>query len=184
MPLQNRVDPWGVIFAHDARGTFMGNRGGVLHDDHRRIVRDQTSRRWIVCLTEFKGRQREVMTPDRYTELFFLDEATALAAGHRPCFECRRPDATRFLDLWRRTAGTDAPVGGLDAVLGDERRVPRSPLGTGKRTHRAHLGGLPAGTMVDLDGQAWVIGGERMRRWTPDGYADVRAAAPDRAAGS
>lgn len=102
-PLQNRVDPWGVLVADDSRGTFMGNRGGALHDDDRRIVRDQSSQRWIICLTEFKGRRRPVMQPGRYTELFFLDEATALAAGHRPCFECRRADAERFADLWAKT---------------------------------------------------------------------------------
>ncbi len=182
MPLQNRVDPWGVLVAADARGTFMGNRGGALHDDQQRVVRDQSSRRWIICLIDFKGRRRRVMSPGRYTELFFLDEATALAAGHRPCFECRRPDATRFLDLWRRTAGPDAALDGLDAALSDERRVPRSPLGTGKRTYRDHLGRLPDGTMVDLDGDAWLVHGERLRRWTPGAYTDVAALEPARPA--
>lgn len=183
MALQNRVDPWGVLFADDSRGTLMGNRGGALHDDQRRIVREQSSRRWIICLTDFKGRQREVMTPGLYTELFFLDEATALSAGHRPCFECRRPDATRFTDLWRRVRGAaDAALADLDRALGDDRRVPRAPLGTGKRAHRDRLGNLPDGAMVDLDGDAWLVGAGRLQRWTSHGYDTTTAIEPDRPA--
>jgi hypothetical protein len=90
MPLQNRVGPAGAIIVTPARGTLMSNRGGVLHDEHRRIVRQSAGKRWITCLLEFKGRRRSVMSPRRYTELFFLDEAVALSAGHRPCAECRR----------------------------------------------------------------------------------------------
>ncbi len=183
MPLQNRVDPWGVLFADDSRGAFMGNRGGVLHDDQRRIVRDQRSRRWIICLTDFKERRREVMTPGLYTELFFLDEATALAAGHRPCFECRRPDATRFTDLWRRARGTpDAPLDDLDRSLTDDRRQPRSRPGSGKRAHRDRLGDLPDGAMVDLDGHAWLVHAGRLRRWTSRGYDATAGLDPDRSA--
>ena len=95
MPLQNRVDPWGRFFRTTARGTFMGNRGGALHNEAREVVRPCAGRRWITCALEFKGRSRKVMTPGRYTELFFLDEAVAFAAGHRPCAECRRR-AERF----------------------------------------------------------------------------------------
>ena len=180
MPLQNRVDPWGALFADTSRGTFMGNRGGVLHDDAQRIVRDQRSRAWIICLTDFKGRRRPVMQPGLYTELFFLDEATALAAGHRPCFECRRPDARHFLELWRRSAGADAPVKDLDAALSEERRVPRAPLGTGKRVHRDRLGSLPDGAMVEVDGDAWLVHRDRLHRWTSTGYDGDTAIAPDR----
>src|SRR5579884_3965447 len=95
MPRQNRVTPFGEIITTSERGTFMGNRG-VLHDAEGRIGRAWQVKRWLVCVLEFRGRHRMVMTPGRYTELFFLDEATALAAGHRPCFECRRQ---RFLDF-------------------------------------------------------------------------------------
>jgi hypothetical protein len=84
MPLQNRVSPAGDIFADPARGTFMGNRGGAIHDAERRIIRPYATRRWITCVLEFKGRRRTIMAPGRYTELFFLDEAVSLAAGHRP----------------------------------------------------------------------------------------------------
>src|SRR6266568_2878440 len=100
MPLQNRVDPCGTIFATSARGTLMGNRGGVIHSQAREIVRPYASRRWIACLLEFKGRWRRVMSPNRYTELFFLDEAVALAAGHRPCAGCRRERFNAFKAAW------------------------------------------------------------------------------------
>lgn len=181
MALQNRVDPWGDLVATGARGTLMGNRGGQLHDEDRRIVRDQRSRAWITCQLEFKGRRREVMAPRQYTELFFLDEATALAAGHRPCFECRRDDARRFLELWRRGRTTTTSLHDLDAALSDDRRVPRARLGTGKRAHPDRLGDLPDGAMVDLDGHAWLVASGRMLRWSFDGYDDVRDLAPDTA---
>ena len=94
-PLQNRVDPFGKICAIPARGALMGNRGGRLHTPEQRVVRSWVSRRWITCRLTFRDRRRHVMG-DSYTELFFMDEATALAAGHRPCFECRRADAKAF----------------------------------------------------------------------------------------
>lgn len=93
MPLQNRVNPRGTIEQSSARGTFMGNRG-VLHNGKRELTRQFKTKAWIICLLEFKGRKRELMTPGRYTELFFLDEVTAFAAGHRPCAECRRKRIT------------------------------------------------------------------------------------------
>src|SRR6185295_16764435 len=100
MPLQNRVSPFGELVVSHARGTLMGNRGGRLHDDKRRLTRRRwVSRQWICCVLEFKGRRRNVWGR-YYTELFFLDEVTALAAGHRPCFECRRKDAERFALLF------------------------------------------------------------------------------------
>src|SRR3984957_13022619 len=105
MPLQNRVDPFGNLFRTHARGTMMGNRGGALHNSQREIIRCYKSRRWIACVLEFRGRHRTVMSERRYTELFFLDEAVALAAGHRPCAECRRERFNAFKDAWRRARG-------------------------------------------------------------------------------
>ena len=104
MPLQNRVTPFGAIVATPERGTMVGNRG-VLHDDERRLVRPWRLRRWICCVLEFKGIRRTVMSPRRWTELFFLDEATAFAAGHRPCFECRRASALAYQAAWARAFG-------------------------------------------------------------------------------
>lgn len=118
MPLQNRVDPFGLVHAVPSRGLFMGNRGGCFHRDDKTLKpRQWSSRQWITCLLEFKGRQRALMQPGLYTELFFLDEATALAAGHRPCWECRREDAKAFSAALVR-AGV-APEGHRVSVLND-----------------------------------------------------------------
>jgi hypothetical protein len=104
VPLQNRVDPWARLVATSARGTLMGNRG-CLHDEQRRIRREWNGKRWILCVLEWKARHRVVMTPRRYTELFFLDEATGLAAGHRPCAECQRDRFREFQEAWSRGKG-------------------------------------------------------------------------------
>src|SRR5262249_11244908 len=121
MPRQNRVTPWGEIVATPERGTLMGNRG-VLHDGEGRIVRPWRQKRWIACLLQFKGRKRAVMSPGRYTELFFLDEATALAAGHRPCAECLRDRFTAFRDAWiRGRAAGKVTAPEIDSRLHTER---------------------------------------------------------------
>src|SRR5271157_3419192 len=116
MPLQNRVEPGGTIFVSSSRGTFMGNRGGALHNGKREIVRQYASRRWITCLLEYKGRRRSVMSQGHYTELFFLDEAVALAAGHRPCAECRRERFNAFKAAWARSGNSP----GGNSPLADE----------------------------------------------------------------
>src|SRR5438128_10993579 len=149
MPYQNRVDPFGAIFGSPARGTFMGNRGGAIHNEDREILRPFKSRRWIACVLEFKGRHRQVMTPGRYTELFFLDEAVALAAGHRPCAECRRERLNAFRKAWRSAhPGTsDSPLpsaGEIDRRLHAERTRPDRS----KRVFEASLGELPSGVFV------------------------------------
>src|SRR3954451_8147614 len=120
MPRQNRVTPFGEIVAVPERGTMMGNRG-VLHDARGRIFRPWQVKRWLICLLEFRGRHRAVMAPNRYTELFFLDEATALAAGHRPCFECRRGRFLAFRDAW--AAGNRESIGpeAIRAAMIDDR---------------------------------------------------------------
>lgn len=162
MPLQNRVDPFGRLLAIPERGTFMGNRG-VLHDAEQRIVREWRGRRWIICVLQFKGRHRAVMQPGRWTELFFLDEPTALAAGHRPCFECRRPDALRYREGWR-DAGLAAALPSV-AAMDDALHAAR----LGER-HRAPLETLPPGTMVGEDGAALLVGERALHRWSPAGY--------------
>ena len=145
-PLCNRVDPFGELRATPARGALMGNRGGRLHRDDRTLSRRRwASRQWIACVCEFKARRREVWGRS-YTELFFLDEPTALAAGHRPCFECRRADAERFRRAWNREAPPSAPE--MDAALHSER------LSEGrKRIHVADIADLPDGAMIERDGK-------------------------------
>ena len=150
----------------------MGNRGGCLHDTAQRIVRPFVSRRWIACLLEFKGRRRRVMTPGRYTELFFLDEATAFAAGHRPCAECQRTRYELFREHWaaaNRDLSTAArpSADDMDRVLHAER------LGSGgaKRTYRDRLSRLPTGVMVaDDERRAFLVHERGLLRWTFAGY--------------
>jgi hypothetical protein len=177
MALQNRVNPLGEIVAASERGTLMGNRG-VLHDDARRIVRPWQLIRWIACATEFRGRWRPVMTPNRWTELFFLDEATALAAGHRPCAHCRNADYQRFRGAWSDARGIDPPSAeAIDRVLHEDRLVDRRE----KRTYLERRAALPDGTVVRLDDAAWLVLRGTLLRWSLGGYGEPRAAAlPDR----
>ncbi|MFZ0064908.1 MAG: hypothetical protein WAK90_01945 [Pseudolabrys sp.] len=165
MPLPNRVDPFGDLFATPARGTLFGNRGGKFHRDDKTLgSRRWVSRQWICCVLKFKGRQRNVWGR-YYTELFFLDEVTAFAAGHRPCFECRRQDAERFAVLFsgkKQRASADA----MDRVLHAERLN-----GKAKRTRRRNLDSLPDGAMVALDGGVFAVRNNHLLPWTPSGYS-------------
>ncbi len=162
-PLQNRVDPFGALHATPERGAMMGNCGGRLHDDGQRLVRRWASRRWIACLGAFKGRRREVWGAG-YSELFFLDEATALAAGHRPCFECRREDAKRFAAAFA-APGPPMPADAMDAVLHKERLDGRA-----KRMARRPFATLPDGAFVAVAGQAMLVWGRALHPWGFGGY--------------
>lgn len=170
MPLQNRVDPWGEIVANPARGLFFGNRGGRIHGPGRRLTKRRwASRAWICCVLSFKNRQRQIMSPNSYTELFFLDEVTALAAGHRPCFECRRQDAIEFLNAYAEACQLSerpsAPA--FDRVLHGHRLD-----GKAKRLVERPSGELPSGTMVEWQGAAWAVHGQSLLRWSFEGYKD------------
>ena len=160
MPHRNRVTPFGEIVALPERGTLMGNRGVLLGDDgsHRR---DWQVRRWIACRLEFKGCRRAIRRPRRWTELFFLDEATALAAGHRPCAECRREDYRRWQAAWPEA---DTSADAMDHVLHADRLDGRA-----KRTYDAALGDLPDGVIVDRGGPLLLWRGA-LRPWSPGGY--------------
>ena len=161
MPLQNRVDPFGGLFTDPARGLLMGNRGGRLHDEHRKLgARRWTSKQWICCRLEFNNRHRKVWG-DSYSELFFLDEVAALAAGHRPCFECRRKVAQVFAALF--PGGPRAAD--MDRILHGERLD-----GKFKRLHWRKIEGLPDGTTIVVDGSPVALRGKRLLRWTPRGY--------------
>ena len=140
MARQNRVTPEGTIIADPARGLYMGNRG-ILHDGAGRIIAPYRHKAWICCVTEFRGWWREVMTPGNYTELFFLDEATALAAGHRPCALCRREAYNRFRTAWISAGlGEDPRAPEMDRVLHGARVSPRR---RDKVTSSAPMSDLP-----------------------------------------
>ncbi|QIE54097.1 hypothetical protein G5B40_00740 [Pikeienuella piscinae] len=167
-PLPNRVTPFGEIVAAAAQGGWLGNRGGRIHRDWR-IVRRQASPRWIICRLEFKGRRRTVMG-DGYTELFFLDEATALAAGHRPCYECRRDAAKAFAAAWAAgRGGARVTADEMDAVLKMERRAQGPTV--------AHAD-LAPGAMVAAGGDAFLFDGSGFHRWSFTGYAPAAPKAP------
>jgi hypothetical protein len=173
MPLPNRVDPFGNLFADPARGLFFGNRGGRFHRDDRTLgARRWVSHAWICCRLAFKGRHRNVWGAG-YTELFFLDEPTALAAGHRPCFECRRADARAFAAAYAAGSGRAVPrAPAIDRVLHAERLIGRA-----KRQHPLAIDDLPDGaflTLTDEPGQAFAVRGSALLRWTPAGYAASR----------
>jgi hypothetical protein len=174
MPLQNRVLPDGSIVAIADRGTMMGNRGGCFHRDDKTLrPRRWASRQWISCVLNFKGRRRRLLQPGLYTELFFLDEATALAAGHRPCFECRRAEAMEFAGLWRRTRGEAgrATAPEMDARLHTERLDAKG----GKRTHFSPLASLPRGAMF-RDGEiVYLVADAGILAWSPGGYSPAGA---------
>lgn len=171
MPLQNRVTPFGELVANPSRGAWMGNRG-CLHDDRKTLTRRRwTTKAWLICRLSFKDRHRTLMTPGRYTELFFLDEATALAAGHRPCWECRRPDHIRYRTLFAEASGRLADnvrAPDLDAVLHAERTVPLTAS-----TRRKRVGALLDGVFVAMPDAPWTAGlvhGGHLWPWTPAGY--------------
>jgi hypothetical protein len=171
MPHRNRVTPTGEIVATPHRGTLMGNRG-VIHDDDGTIRREFQVRRWIACRLEFKGRHREILQPRRWTELFFLDEATALAAGHRPCAHCRNADYKRWQAAYAAAhPGAPTSADAMDARLHEDRLDGRA-----KRTFTAPLDQLPTGTMVLHDGSPHLVLDGRLRAWTAAGYTESRGA--------
>lgn len=161
MPLQNRVTPWGDLIASPERGTMLGNRGGKFHRDDRTLGRRRwATHHWICCELHYKDMHHEPMGKG-YTSLFFLDEVTALAAGHRPCFFCRRQEARRFMALDPDGLKLDA----FDRALHGERRAPRAAT---------ELAGLPDGAMVAIGDEAFAVRGEYLLRWSPAGYLDAR----------
>jgi hypothetical protein len=174
MPRQNRVTPAGDIVAVPQRGSLMGNRG-VLHDETGQIVRPWQLIRWIACATEFRGRWRPIMAPGRWTELFFLDETTALAAGHRPCAHCRHADYQRFRVAFALAHGTEPPSAEqIDRQLHADRLDGRRR----KRTYRERLDALPDGAMVELEGGAYVVHEGALVYWTFAGYGGDPLAQP------
>jgi len=183
MPLKNRVTPWGEIVGTPERGLFMGNRG-CLHDGQWRVTKAWARTPWVTCLLQFKDRHREVMSPGQYTELFFLDEATALAAGHRPCATCRRAEYDTFKALWleanpEQAERSEGKTTEIDKLLHAE----RVDAQRNKRTWSARLGDLPDGCLVVLPGtrDPWLVWDGLVHTWTAGGYASRRLMPPDTA---
>jgi hypothetical protein len=171
MPLQNRVTPSGDLVADSARGLVYGNRG-CLHDGHGRIRRRFNGKRWIACQLQFRGWQRgPLMQPGQFTELFFLDEATALAAGHRPCALCRREDYTRFTARWRELHPVQHGADAIDAQLHSERV---DVEGVGQLHHNAALDGLPDGAFITDHGKPWLVLDRYLLQWSVRGYCARR----------
>ena len=168
MTLQNRVQPTGDILATPERGTLMGNRG-ILHDDDQPL----TARRWqhphwVTCVTKYKDWHRKVMQPRSYTELFFLDEPTALAAGHRPCGLCRHADYTRFKALFNAANGTET-LAQIDRRMQRD-RITRSRI---QVRYSAQATDLPDGTFVLHDATPHLLWGTKALRYSPAGYTDA-----------
>jgi hypothetical protein len=180
--LQNRVDPFGNLIRTPAKGHWLGNRG-LLHNHQQEILRPFRLKAWITCLLAFKQRRRVVMSPGQYTELFFFDEATAFAAGHRPCFECRREDAIRFKESWLRGNpeygfNSKTHIGAIDEILHAQRV---SPSGI-KLTYTAEFSTLPNGTFIEFNGDAHLLSGTLVYRWSPNGYEPGQSYLPMAAA--
>jgi hypothetical protein len=176
MPLRNRVTPLSELIADPARGLVYGNRG-CLHDDAGDIRRRYATRRWIACRLQFKGwLRRPLRQPGKFTELFFLDEATAFAAGHRPCALCRREDYVRFTEIWRDLHPGQRGADAIDEQLQAERFDPRTRT---QRHHEAQIDDLPDGAFVLQGDQPWLVRGGELLRWSPAGY-DARVGRPAR----
>ena len=174
MPRQNRVTPYGELIASEARGALMGNRG-ILHDENGNLQsRRWTHQNWVTCTLETKGPKRSLMAPGKYTELFFLDEATALASGHRPCWECRREHFLRFRAAWLSgnpdsECDDTTSMSAIDRIIHSERVTPSRA----KVTYSSLLGSLPDGVMVALPKcptEALLIWAGFLYPWQPEGY--------------
>ena len=170
-PFANRVTPFGAFEATPHRGLLIGNRG-ILHDEHGAFGAARWRHpHWIACALEYKGWKRKLLQPRAWTELFFLDEATALAAGHRPCALCRRADYERWREAWARAFALAArpSAAAMDRAL----HVARIE-GKAQRLHRARMETLPDGAMVESGGDAWLVLGDAMLKWSHAGYGERR----------
>jgi hypothetical protein len=176
MPLQNRVTPLGELVAEPGRGLVYGNRG-CLHDEAGRIRRRFNGKRWIACRLQFRGWQRRpLLQPGRFTELFFLDDATAFAAGHRPCALCRREDYARLVAIWADLHPGQVGADSIDAQLHTERVEPDTRT---QRHHKAPLDELPDGAFIIREGEPGLVLGADLLTWTAAGYV-ARTPRPSR----
>lgn len=178
MPLQNRVTPYGQLEAASARGAWLGNRG-ILHDENKKIVAPWRHKAWVTCQLDYPGRHRTIFSPNNYSELFFLDEATALSAGHRPCAECRKDRYLEFKVAWcaanPEIAGSNPPIAQIDKHLHLERAI----RGGDKVTFNDKLQNLPTGTFIELEGIPYLIWLGKLYPWSHHGYGQSLSALPE-----
>jgi len=170
MPLQNRVDPWGKLHAVSDKGLFLGNRG-IIHNDQKEIIASHKIQGWVTCRLSYKGVSRQIMAPGKYTELFFLDEATAFSAGHRPCAQCRNKRYREFKKLWIeanvKLLGERPPTAAnIDKIIHHER------INKGEKvTYTADCMLLPNGTIVQINSSAYIIWEKELFKWSFSGYS-------------
>ena len=171
MTLQNRVDPFGTLHANPARGTLMGNRG-ILHDDNKTILKTHEKPHWVSCTLVWKDKTQTLMKPGHYTQLFFLDEATSFAAGHRPCAHCRRKRYREFTDAWRRAHGEPEDGRSLRDTIDKALHATRIDRKKQKVTFEAPVESLPDGTMFLAGDDVMLVWQGRHLLWGFDGYQD------------
>ncbi|MBW0157625.1 hypothetical protein [Sedimentimonas flavescens] len=171
MALQNRVNPFGQIVASAARGSLMGNRG-ILHDEDKNILKTHAHQNWVACALSFNGNKRTLMAPHSYTELFFLDEATALAAGHRPCATCRHECYRVFTQIWQQVHGKPPKGASLRMTIDRALHVARIQRGQ-KVIFEAEFEELPDGAMISMDGDSFLRWNDAGHRWSFDGYGQI-----------
>ncbi len=172
MPLQNRVDPWGTLLAVNARGAWLGNRG-ILHNAQKEIIAPWRHKAWITCTLVHQGIRRPIFQPHSYSELFFLDEATAFSAGHRPCAECRRARYTEFKGAWC-AANRENEVRSIRATAIDNQlHTERAARGSIKVTYSTAFQHIPVGTLIEWQGDAWLYWQGQLNRWSPAGYVEA-----------
>lgn len=172
MTLQNRVTPFGQLKAISARGLFLGNRG-KLHDDQKKIIKQWSDKRWITCSIDYQGIQREIFSKDSYSELFFLDEATALSAGHRPCGDCRRERLKEFKLRWQQANSENGDTSGIKVeVIDTQMHAERNKRDGTKVTYQAKLGELPDGVFISIDGVALLKWNNKLFEWSASGYLE------------
>lgn len=170
MPLQNKVDPWGNLVAVKARGEYLGNRG-ILHDKEKNILKPWAHKKWVICELSFKGIKRRLFSDNKYSELFFLDEATALAAGHKPCAHCRRSRYSEFKELWRQANGLSEFESLSSEQMDSQLHKERVSSERTKKTFEASYGSLPDGTFIELNNGAHLVWENNIYRWSYQGYS-------------
>ncbi|MBC3805805.1 hypothetical protein H8K52_00420 [Undibacterium seohonense] len=179
MTLQNRVTPFGQLKAINSRGKFLGNRG-ILHNDEKHIIKQWRHKAWVTCRLDYPGIRREIFSKGNYSELFFLDEVTALSAGHRPCGECRRDDYKRFKELWQMANLESCESGSISIAQIDKQvHTERAGRDGTKVTYQSSLNEVPNGVFISINGVAVLKWNNKLLEWSADGYSKYEGVLPE-----